>query len=186
MSWSVAVNKTFLSLLGGLFVAFAAISAPAHAASANGDYVRMNVPDVRQALDFLHEAMNCSVISSTLDGPKPDAGSTAQAALMNCGYGVIVELADVAHAPPARQTSAKHGADAVVEFRSVDAVSTAAWLRSKGATVISAPTRIVVGPNAGRIVVDVVAPWGQPLRLVSWSTANPPRLRPVGDGLAAQ
>ena len=179
------MNKKILSLLGGAIVAFAAISAPAFAAAPDGDYVRMNVPDVRQAVDFLQEAMNCSVISSTLENNRSDT-AVAQAALMNCGYGVIVELANGVPGASARRTPSKHAADEIVEFRSADAVSTAAWLRSKGATIVGAPTNVASGPDAGRTVVNVVAPWGQPLRLISWTTARPPKLRPVGDGLAAQ
>jgi hypothetical protein len=178
------VNKKILSLLGGAIVAFAAISAPAFAAAPDGDYVRMNVPDVRQAVDFLREAMNCSVISSTLENNPSATG--AQAALMNCGYGVIVELANGASVASARHSPSKHPAGEVVEFRSADAVSTAAWLRSKGATIVGQPTNPASGPDAGRTVVDVLAPWGQPLRLISWTPSHPPKLRPVGDGLAAQ
>jgi hypothetical protein len=181
---SKVVNKKILSLLVGVLVAFAAISAPAFDASSDGNYVRMNVPDVRQAVDFLHEAMNCSVISSTLDDNRSATG--AQAALMNCGYGVIVELANGASVASTRHTSSKHPAGEVVEFRSADAVSTAVWLRSKGATIIGEPANLASGPNAGRTVVDVLAPWGQPLRLISWTPTHPPKLRPVGDGLAAQ
>ena len=173
------MNKTFLSLLTSVLLVFAALSGPARAASSSGDYVRMDVPDVAQAVGFLQQAMNCSVISSSLDAP---GNATAEAALMDCGNGIIVELAGAPVAAP----TAKRAAGRVIEFPSANAVSAAAWLRSRGATVVGPPDHIVSGPNAGRVVVNFVTPWGQPMRLVGWSKNGPGTERPTGVGLASE
>jgi hypothetical protein len=176
---STVVNKTFLSLLTSVWLAFAALSGPAQAAASSGDYVRMDVPDVAQAVGFLQQAMNCNVISSSLDAPDHAA---AEAALMDCGNGIIVELAGAPVAAPA----SKRATGRVIEFPSANAVAAAAWLRSHGATVPGTPDRITSGPNAGRVVVNFITPWGQPMRLVGWSHRADATGRPAGVGLAAE
>jgi hypothetical protein len=166
----------WISTLAMTFVLAFAAAGSAQAESPAGDYVRMNVPDVGQAVDFLHQAMSCEVINSGADG----SPQMADMALLDCGYGVVVE---VSTSPVTTRAPKSSRATATVEFPSADAVSAASWLRQRGAKV-GEPTRMSSGPDAGRIVVDVVAPWGQSLRLVSWSTANPAGVRPDGVGLA--
>jgi len=149
------VNRFLVSLSAWLLLAFAGFSVPLHAQSATGDaqgdYVRMEVPDLHQAVTFFRDVMNCTVLSA--DAPTTVAPAT-ELALMDCSPDVIVELSS-GHGSTPHKT-----APAQVAFAVNDATAAAAWLRSNHITVLHE------GLDANKRVVSFLAPWGQPLRLV--------------------
>lgn len=149
------MNRFLVSLSAWLLLALAGLSLPLHAQSApgdaQGDYVRMEVPDLHQAVTFFRDVMNCTVLSA--DAPTAAAPAT-ELALMDCSPDVIVELSSGNGATP-RKT-----APVQVAFAVNDATAAAAWLRSNHITVLHE------GLDANKRVVSFLAPWGQPLRLV--------------------
>ncbi len=139
--------------------------AAAQSAPSDGDYVQMSVPDMRQAVEFFRDVLNCEVISA-----QPATGADAPAAaLMNCAHGSIVELRPL---PAGRSKAHQAGS---VAFATNDAAAASAWLHSRHVAVQGTPKLIRSGPDAGRIAVSFLAPWGQPLQLVG----------PVEDGPVA-
>lgn len=150
---SIATRIFFLPALLALLLLAPAL--PARAASpADGGYIDLQVPDLPRAVRFFHDVLHCA----PLDDP-----DTRQAALLDCGNGTIVALR--------RGDSGSQAAGALVTD---DARAAAAWLRANHVRVISAPTRVDVGPGATEVVVTFLAPWGQPLRLVSRAGGNDP------------
>lgn len=150
------MNRFLVSLSAWLLLGLAGFSLPLHAQSAAGDaqsdYVRMEVPDLRQAVRFFRDVMNCTVLSA--DAVPPTSASSGGLALMDCSPDVIVELTN-AHGTAPHKT-----APVQVAFAVNDAAAAAAWLRSNHVTVLHD------GIDANRRVVSFLAPWGQPLRLV--------------------
>ncbi len=150
------MNRFLVSLSASLLLAFAGFSPSLHAQSApgdaQGDYVRMEVPNLHQAVAFFRDVMNCTVLSA--DAVPTTTMPAGGLALMDCSPDVIVELS-TAHGNAPRKT-----APVQVAFAVNDATAAAAWLRSNHLTVLHD------GIDANKRVVSFLAPWGQPLRLV--------------------
>ncbi|WP_049620938.1 VOC family protein [Frateuria defendens] len=131
-----------------LLLALGAAAPAAHAG--DDDYVRLDVPQLQQAVTFFHEVMGCEPLEA---GP---AGS----ALLECAHGMVLELAETA-AANGDETGGR------VRFRTDDARSMAAWLRSRHLMAIehSRPA------TPGRVVtVDFLTPWGLPLEVVGYDS----------------
>ncbi|HEY0196920.1 MAG TPA: VOC family protein [Rhodanobacter sp.] len=160
------MNNPLRSLL---FVAFLTVAAlPGLGRAASGGYVSLRVPDLVQAIGFFHDVMNCDVIveSGALHAPP--------AAMLDCGDGTTVELIRQA-GTPAREPG--------ITFATDNAVAAAAWLRANHIAIVGQPMRIAEGIGSEKVVVDFVAPWGQPMQLVSHGR---PDDEAVGTRLAAQ
>ena len=158
----------WLAVAGPIFMVYAPL---AQAAPSDGDYVRMSVPDMRQAVDFFSDVMNCEVVNAALApatgrSAAAPAGS-AESALMNCAHGIIVEL----RAGPA--TVSPGGSASSVAFVTNDAVAATAWLRRKHIAVLGTPAVVHSGPNAGKLAVNFLSPWGQPLQLIGPAADDP-------------
>ncbi|KRE99553.1 hypothetical protein ASG87_14270 [Frateuria sp. Soil773] len=162
------MNKTLLPWLTALLMALAVLPDAACAAPASGGYSRLGVPDLPQAVDFFHDVMNCEPVDTGEDAPSM--------VLMDCGHGDIVELSAAAR---------NGGTVPDVVLATDDASAVAAWLRTNRVALLGRPRVVASGPDAGRIVVRFLAPWGQPLQLVSPGGADDP-LRAAGAGLAVQ
>ncbi len=156
------VNKPLLHLFAALSLAMAALPALVYAAPDSGDYVAVQVPNLPQAVTFFRDVMNCSVIS--------DGGDTAAAttSLMSCGRETTVEISQ-ASAHAATQTG---GTSPTFTLNIDNASAVASWLRANHVRLVGSPTRLSTGPDAGKLAVTFLTPWGQPLRLVSRMKAD--------------
>lgn len=152
------VNKTLLRLVTALSFVLAALPGAPHAAAAGSDYIALQVPDLRQAVSFFHDVMNCNALSG--DGNASMTG----VALLDCGRQTVVELTESLapagreHAAPARDR---------VTLNADDATNLAVWLRVNRIRLIGKPVHIAAGTEPGKIAVNFLTPWGQPLELVS-------------------
>jgi catechol 2,3-dioxygenase-like lactoylglutathione lyase family enzyme len=161
------VNKTLLLLLTATFFALAALPGVGRAAPADGDYIALHVPDLAKAVDFFNRTMDCDLIS------KSAASDATQVALLDCGHGAVVELSlgTDPQGQPVR-SGGKPGKEAVALVTD-DPAAAAAWLRTRQVTVIGQPVTVAHGADAGRTVVRILTPWGQPLQLVSPRVDDP-------------
>ena len=129
----------------------------------------------------IRDSLLCLALTSL---PTAASGSAA-VALLDCGDGSIVELSAGASRPGAsRPPHAAAAAKPALATR--DAVAAAAWLRANRVRVIGQPQRIAEGRGASRTVVTFLTPWGQPLQLVSHTSAGEAAARITASGLAAQ
>lgn len=140
-----------------LVVAGLLASAPTGARAAtlgDGDYVRIGVPDLRQASTFFREVLDCRPVGN----PAPVTAEASGSRLLSCGSGSVLELFAERGDPAA--------AGETLQLLSDDTLRTDAWLRQRGVTVSGAPRRLTSGRWAGRVAVDFVTPWGMRMRLL--------------------
>lgn len=149
------------------------------AARAGGGYLSLTVPDLPQAVGFFHDVLNCALLSEDA------ASGTAAVALLDCGDGSIVELSAGGSRPGASRLPHAAAADEPA-LATRDAVAAAAWLRANHVRVIGQPQRSAEGRSASRTVVTFLTPWGQPLQLVSHTSAGAAATHATAAGLAAQ
>lgn len=156
------MNKTLLHLFTALLLGFAALPGISHAAPDGGDYIALQVPDLRQAVTFFHDVMNCNRLSG-------DSAGADGVALLDCGRQTVVELTQTAAAD-----SPKHVASALepITLNTDDATHVAAWLRANRIHLVGKPVRIDAGADQGKVAVSFLTPWGQPLELVSRVNAD--------------
>ncbi len=161
------MNKLLRSLLATIFFALATL--PGLARASSGDYLSLQVPDLNQAVGFFQDVMNCSLLGENIR-----TGTNAPPAMLDCGDGSMVEL--VVRIGPSHPSS-------TVIFVTDDAVEAAAWLRASHVAIVGQPVRTAEDIRTDKVVVDFVAPWGQPMRLVSHAT---PDANAAGARLAVQ
>ena len=158
------MNKTLWHLITALLLGFAALPGISLAAPDGGDYIALQVPDVRQATTFFHDVMNCNTLSGS------DSTATDSVALLDCGRQTVVELTQAV--APSRPSRATATALARVTLNTDNATHVATWLRANHIHLIGQPVRVVTGPDQGKIAVSFLTPWGQPLELVSRLSAD--------------
>ncbi len=157
------MNKILLHLLIALFLSTAALPEVSRAAADSDDYVAVQVPNVSQAVAFFRDVLDCGVIAG--DSAVSAANS---AALLTCGQETTVEISHAANASGTMKTSKLATAPAQPLTLDIDdATSIAAWLRSHHIRLIGSPTRLTSGPDAGKVAIGFLTPWGEPLRLIS-------------------
>lgn len=159
--------RLLLPLLATAFLALATL--PAHATPpGNNGYLAIQVTDLAGAVHFFRSKMNCAPVDASAD--------TSQTALLDCGNGNIVSL--TRGADPASDALAG-------TLVTDDARATATWLRTRHVRIVGGPRVVSEGPGLDQVMVTLVTPWGQPLRLVSHTTG---RVDPALSGaqLAAQ
>lgn len=139
----------------------AALPVGARAATlGDGDYVRLGVPDLRQASVFFRDVLDCRAIGD----PAPvTAGASGSRLLLSCGSGSMLELYAERGDSPAPATNAT---GQTLQLVSDGTLRTDAWLRRRGVTISGAPHRLTSGPWAGRMALDFVSPWGMQMRLL--------------------
>lgn len=168
------MNKSFLSLLIAVLFGAVALATPSLGRGAtfhDGDYVRIGVPNLPQAVAFFRDVLDCQPVNPM------SAEGARQSRLMVCDSDSIVEIFDnhgIVSPSSARPTGSR---DEPVRFVSNDVRNADRWLRNAGVRVIGPPHTLSSGPDAGQTVVDFVSPWGLRLQLVSWgsnvATAGP-------------
>lgn len=153
------VKKILLHLLTAFFVVATALPGVTRAENGDSGYVALQVPDLRQAVVFFNDVMNCRVISQ-------DTGFPGRRALLDCGNQTTLELN--------RSDAAAHPSDIPPNLRldTDDAASVVAWLRAQRLQLAGPPRPVVNGPDAGRVAVTFLTPWGQPLQLISRVRSN--------------
>ena len=159
------------SLLTQLFLAFNLVAvAPSSARAATlygGDYVRVGVPDLEQAVAFFRDVLDCRLIGPESATAIVTSDGTPASRLMSCNAGSIIELFDDRSSAP---SSTPRPAAQPLQFVSDDVLHAARWLQRGGASVIGLPHRVTSGPLAGRMALDFVSPWGLRLQLVGSDT----------------
>lgn len=148
------MKKSFLTLLAMVSLgALAGVVSPGSRATTfqDNDYASIEVPEMAQAVQFFADVLGCEPI-----GPRSEATSPGSM-LLACGPGSVVEL-----------TTAPAGAglawrDHPIQLRSDDLVATARSLRQKGVSTLGKPRRL----TSGQTEVDLIAPWGLRVELVS-------------------
>ena len=135
----------------------AVVSSALFCATADGqtlqraDYASMTVPDVSQALSFFRRVLDCELID--------DAATSTHSALVICEDGMVVELVK----SPATGIPVK---SAALRFAVSDVAHADRWLKRDGVQVVGRTVVPGSGRDSGEILVNFVAPWGQPLQLV--------------------
>lgn len=159
--------RLLLPLLATAFLALTTLPACA-TPPGNSGYLAMQVTNLPNAVHFFRNMLNCVPV---------DAGAeTSQTALLDCGNGNIVSLT-------LGTTPASHALAGTLATDDVRA--TATWLRAHHVRIVGGPSVVTEGPGLDQVMVTLVTPWGQPLRLVSHATdRNGPAL--PGAELAAQ
>jgi len=151
------MKTSFLTLLAmtllGAFAGMAPSNSRATTAFQDADYTRIEVPEMTQAVNFFTAALGCEPI-----GPRSEAvRSGSRDMLLACTPGSVVELTTA----PAGRRSAYPGNP--IQLMSDDPAATAHSLRQKGLSSVGKQRRLASGQTA----VDLVAPWGLRLQLVS-------------------
>lgn len=132
-----------------------------------GDYARIGVPDLPQAVAFFRDVLNCRLID-----PAAAVGSPQRSSLLACDAGSIIELFDERDAPlPPSRPSPEQGGR-TLRFVTDDVVHAGQWLRDEGVDVSGTPHRLSSGPLTGRLVLDFVSPWGLRLQLLDSKAAG--------------
>ncbi|TAL84805.1 MAG: hypothetical protein EPN74_10360 [Rhodanobacter sp.] len=155
------MKKYLLALLPLLFSTAFAVPGVSRAATPNGDYIALSVPDLPQAARFFRQILNCEALGGTAV-----TGRTAEV-LLDCGHGTIVELARVSGTATRTDRDHKRRPRRTIALVTDNAATAAQWLRAHRIQVLGPPRQIRRGPEAGLIVVSFLAPWGQRLQLVS-------------------
>lgn len=154
------------SLLSRLFLVLGMVIATLPSAGAatlyGGDYTRIGVPDLAQAVAFFRDVLDCRPI----DPAAGEGGSPRQSSLLACDEGSIVELFDERGASPSPARSSQERASRTLRFVTDDVAHADQWLRHEGVDVSGAPRRLTSGPLAGRLALDFVSPWGLHLQLL--------------------
>ena len=148
------MKKSFLTLLATVLLGTLAgtVSPDSRAATfQDSDYASIEVPKMAQAVTFFADMLGCEPI-----GPRSEA-SSPHSTLLACGPGSVVELTTA----PAGAGLARR--DHAIQLRSDDPVATARSLRQKGVSMLGKPRRLA----SGQTEVDLIAPWGLRLELVS-------------------
>lgn len=128
-----------------------------------GDYARIGVPDLQQAVAFFQDVLDCRLIgpeSVTTAATPADASASR---LLSCDAGSVVELFDNRGISP---SPASDRIDHPLQFVSDDVQHASEWLRHAGVGVSGSPHRLTSGPLAGRMALDFVSPWGLRLQLL--------------------
>lgn len=148
------MKNSFLTLLAMVLLGtLAGVVSPDSRATTfqDSDYASIEVPEMAQAVTFFADVLGCEPIGSRSETTFP------RSMLLACGPGSVVEL-----------TTAPAGAglawrDHPIQLRSDDPVATARSLRQKGVSTLGKPRRLA----SGQTEVDLVAPWGMLVELVS-------------------
>jgi catechol 2,3-dioxygenase-like lactoylglutathione lyase family enzyme len=158
------MNKSLVSLLVVILLGAVALAMPSLGRSAafhDGDYARIGVPNLPQAVAFFRDVLDCQPVDPiSVEGAR-------QSRLMACDSDSIVELFDdhgTASPSPAHRAGKR---DEPLRFVSSDVRNADQWLRSAGVRVIGSPHTLRSGPDAGQTAVDFMSPWGLRLQLVS-------------------
>jgi catechol 2,3-dioxygenase-like lactoylglutathione lyase family enzyme len=144
------------------------------------DHVGINVPDLKQAEQFLSDALGC--VPVTHIGPFPlntgAADDTAKfapradsvkLAMVRCGKGANIELFEYRNSkgsmeiPKAEDMGASH-----IAFYTDDITGAVARLKSQGILVLGDPITMPSGDTEGETWVHFRSPWGAELELVSY------------------
>ncbi|HEV7123407.1 MAG TPA: VOC family protein [Rhodanobacter sp.] len=159
------MRRSLFSLLLLVFGLLAFVPPGVRAATLHDNgYASVGVPNLRQAVKFFQDVLDCRVIGS----PSMSSVQTTSAPrLLSCDAGSIIELFAI---PP---SSAPTAPAQPLQFVSADVRHADKWLRRQGARVSGAPHRLTFGPLAGRMVLDFVAPWGLRLQLVDSGARRP-------------
>ncbi|MGY3038748.1 catechol 2,3-dioxygenase-like lactoylglutathione lyase family enzyme [Rhodanobacter sp. TND4EL1] len=157
------ISLTFLYIILSLG---AIASLGARAATIDGGYVSVSVPDLRQAASFFQGVLDCDLIT-----PEPASGEvTPVSLLLSCDQGSVVELFLDGDKSP---SLASNGMAQPLQFVSDNVLRAGQWLQQQGGMVSGAPHRVTSGPLAGRVVLDFTAPWGLRLQLLGRDTREP-------------
>ena len=162
------------SPLALLFLVFSLVaSAPSGARAATlygGDYARIGVPDLKQAVAFFQDVLDCRLIGPESATAMVTSDDTPAFRLVSCDAGSVIELFDDRGSAP---SSAPRPTAQPLQFVSDDVLHAAQWLQRDGASIIGLPHRVTSGPMAGRMALDFVSPWGLRLQLVDSGTHSP-------------
>jgi catechol 2,3-dioxygenase-like lactoylglutathione lyase family enzyme len=157
-----------------LFLAFSlAVVAPSGVRAATlygGDYARIGVPDLEQAVAFFQDVLDCRLIGPESVATEATPGDAPASRLLACDAGSVVELFDDRGVSP---SPASGRAGQPLQFVSDDVQHASEWLRHAGVGVSGAPHRLTSGPLAGRMVLDFVSPWGLRLQLLGSDASAP-------------
>ncbi|WP_108473202.1 VOC family protein [Rhodanobacter thiooxydans] len=158
------MGKSLFTLLLLAFGLAGIVPASTRAATLyGGDYARIGVPDLAQAVAFFQNALDCRLIGPDSATALASPGGVPASRLMSCDAGSVIELFDNRGSSP---SSVSRPAVRPLQFVSDDVLHAGQWLQHDGASVTGTPHRMASGPLAGRMVLDFVAPWGLRLQLI--------------------
>jgi catechol 2,3-dioxygenase-like lactoylglutathione lyase family enzyme len=166
-----------------LFLAFSLVAAAPSGLRAatlyGGDYARIGVPDLQQAVAFFQDVLDCRLIGpeSVAAATTPDDASASR--LLSCDAGSVVELFDNRGISP---SYASRRAEQPLQFVSDDVQHASEWLRHAGVDVSGPPHQLTSGPLAGRMALDFVSPWGLRLQLLGSDASEPAGTLATVDG----
>jgi len=148
------MKTSFLTMLTMVLLGTFASLAPSSGWATSfqdADYTRIEVPEMTQAVKFFTAVLGCEPIGPRLESAR------SSSLLLACTPGSVVELTT---APTSRRSG--HPGNPI-QLMSDDPVATAHSLRQKGMNSVGKQRRLASGQTA----VDLVAPWGLRLQLVS-------------------
>jgi catechol 2,3-dioxygenase-like lactoylglutathione lyase family enzyme len=167
------MNKSMLSLLALtlLGVVIAVLPGSGRAATLHeGDYVRIGVPNLPQAVSFFRDVLDCQLIGAMPAAPIKTRNANGSQ-LLACETGSIVELFhNRTDGSPSSLRRAAAAAGEPIRFVSGNVAHADQWLHRAGVHVVGPPQKLRSGPFVGMTVVNFVSPWGLHLQLMGWDT----------------
>jgi len=133
------------------------------------DHVGMNVPDLKQAEEFLSTTFGCEPVTQIGPFDMAPRAESLTLAMVRCGAGANIELFEYKNStgssamPKQEDSGASH-----IAFYTDDVKAGVAYLKSKGITVLGEPMTMTSGDTEGETWVHFLSPWGSEMELVGY------------------
>ncbi|NYE62019.1 catechol 2,3-dioxygenase-like lactoylglutathione lyase family enzyme [Duganella sp. 1224] len=162
MKIMAAILTAFVLNLGGAAQA-------AGIKTAGIDHVGINVPNLKQAEDFLVSTFGCEPITQIGPFGMAPRAESVTLAMVRCGAGANIELFEYKHSagsgtmPKQEDIGASH-----IAFYTDDVKAGVAYLKSKGIAIVGEPMTMTSGDTEGETWVHFLSPWGSEMELVGY------------------
>lgn len=130
-----------------LLVALTGVSSSLYAANNGGDYARIQVPQMSQAVSFFENVLGCAPLDADNNNP--------QSQLLQCAQDTVLELHVGSSAQP--QPASR------IYMHVNDTAAAIAALRSKQLEYAAQ------APRRGLLAIDFSTPWGQSIELTGYA-----------------
>jgi catechol 2,3-dioxygenase-like lactoylglutathione lyase family enzyme len=161
--------KISTALLGAIVLSLSGWVQASGIRSAGIDHVGINVPDLKQAQEFLATTFGCQPVTHIGPFEMAPRAASVSLAMVRCGSGANIELFEYKQSTgsTAMPNSEDRGASHIA-FYTDDVPAGVAYLKSQGVTVLGEPVVVNSGDTAGETWVHFLSPWGSEMELVGY------------------